>query len=182
MPATALAPSQLRLTIDPADLGFASTAELQYLEQRFKRLPGEDGNASLMLDNLLLAQQRLATNEFNFLTAQVTYNLALWNVKKATGELLQTEQVSWNRACVDGLPTLVVDKYGKPIEYHRDGEYVPAPIQPAPSPPTPRQQLPTPLPPLEDDPAGPSLRPTSGRVEPKASLWQTTKNKVLRRE
>src|SRR6185295_9142132 len=28
----------------------ASTAELQYLEQRFERLPGEDGNASLMLD------------------------------------------------------------------------------------------------------------------------------------
>src|SRR3990167_3438033 len=31
MPATALAPSQLRLTIDPAGLGFASTAELQDL-------------------------------------------------------------------------------------------------------------------------------------------------------
>lgn len=155
----------------------ASTAELQYLEQRFERLPGEDGNASLMLDNLLLAQQRLATNEFNFLTAQVTYNLALWNVKKATGELLQTEQVSWNRACVDGLPSLVVDKYGKPIEYHRNGEYVPAPTEPAP-----RQELPSPLPPLEDDSAGPALRPTGGRVEPKASFWQSTKNKVLRRE
>ena len=106
----------------------ASTAELQYLEQRFERLAGEDGNASLMLDNLLLAQQRLATNEFNFLTAQVTYNLALWNVKKATGELLQTEQVSWNRACVNGLPTLIVDKSGQPVEYQRDGQYVPAQI------------------------------------------------------
>ena len=31
MPATALPPAQLRLTIDPADLGFASTAELQDL-------------------------------------------------------------------------------------------------------------------------------------------------------
>ncbi len=155
----------------------ASTAELQYLEQRFERLPGEDGNASLMLDNLLLAQQRLATNEFNFLTAQVTYNLALWNVKKATGELLQTEQVSWNRSCVDDLPTLVVDKYGKPIEYHRDGEYVPTPIQEPP-----RRELPPPPQPRDDDPTGPALRPTSGRVEPKPSFWQTTKNKVLRRD
>ncbi|MBC7816501.1 MAG: TolC family protein [Planctomycetaceae bacterium] len=155
----------------------ASTAELQYLEQRFERLPGEDGNASLMLDNLLLAQQRLATNEFNFLTAQVTYNLALWNVKKATGELLQTEQVSWNRACVDGLPTLVVDKYGKPVEYQRGGEYVPTPVQEAP-----RREFKTPPPPLEDEPAGPALRPTGGRVEPKASFWQSTKNKVLRRD
>ena len=31
MPASALAPHQLRLTIDPATLGFASTAELQDL-------------------------------------------------------------------------------------------------------------------------------------------------------
>ena len=155
----------------------ASTAELQYLEQRFERLPGEDGNASLMLDNLLFAQQRLATNEFNFLTAQVTYNLALWNVKKATGELLQTEQVSWGRACVDGLPTLIVDKHGKPIEYHRDGEYVPAPIDE-----TPRRELPSPPPPIDDEPAGPTLKPTGGRVEPKASFWQSTKNKVLRRD
>ena len=130
-----------------------------------------------MLDNLLLAQQRLATNEFNFLTAQVTYNLALWNVKKATGELLQTEQVSWGRACVDGLPTLIVDKHGKPIESQRDGQYVPAPVEE-----TPRRELPMPPPPLEDEPTGPTLKPTGGRVEPKASFWQSTKNKVLRRD
>ncbi len=155
----------------------ASTAELQYLEQRFEKFAGEDSNASLMLDNLLLAQQRLATNEFNFLTAQVTYNLALWNVKKATGELLQTEQVSWGRACVDGLPTLIVDKYGKPIEYQRDGQYVPAPVEEVP-----RRELPSPPPPFEDEPAGPALKPTGGRVEPKTSFWQSTKNKVLRRD
>ena len=155
----------------------ASTAELQYLEQRFERLAGEDGNASLMLDNLLLAQQRLATNEFNFLTAQVTYNLALWNVKKATGELLQTEQVSWNRACVDGQPTLIVDKYSQPVEYQRDGQYVPAPVEETPPP-----QFKTPPPPLDDEPTGPALKPTGGRVEPKASFWQSTKNKVLRRD
>ena len=153
----------------------ASNAELKHLEQRFQRLPGEDGNASLMLDNLLLAQNRLATNEFNFLTAEVTYNLALWNVKKATGELLQTEQVTWNRACVDGLPTLIVDKYGKPVEYQQDGSYVPVPF-------TPQPELKVPTSPAAEDPAGPSLTPMSGRVEPKASFWSTTKSKLLRRE
>lgn len=155
----------------------ASAAELKHLEQRFERLPGEDGNASLMLDNLLLAQNRLATNEFNFLTAEVTYNLALWNVKKATGELLQTEQVSWNRACVEGLPTLVVDKYGKPVEYQRDGIYEPTPYQPQPI-----QQRPPVPEPMDDQPAGPTLTPAGGRVEQKGSLWQAAKNKLRRRE
>lgn len=155
----------------------ASAAELKHLEQRFERLPGEDGNASLMLDNLLLAQQRLATNEFNFLTAEVTYNLALWNVKKATGELLQTEQVSFGRACVDGLPTLIVDKHGKPVEYQREGTYVPVPVEAQPQP-----QLQPPPSPMDDQLSGPSLTPTGGRVEPKPSLWQSTKNKLLRRE
>ncbi|TXT23396.1 MAG: outer membrane channel protein [Planctomycetota bacterium] len=68
----------------------ASTAELKHLEQRFERLPGEDGNASLMLDNLLLAQNRLATNEFNFLTAEVTYNLALHCSSISTASLSST--------------------------------------------------------------------------------------------
>ncbi|HLQ43454.1 MAG TPA: TolC family protein [Planctomycetaceae bacterium] len=156
----------------------ASTAELAYLEQRWKRLPGEDGNASLMLDNLLQAQSRLATNEFNFLTAQVTYNLALWNVKQATGELLQTEQVSWGRACVEGLPTLILDKYGKPVESQRDGVSVPTPAEEAPRP------VPDiPPQPLDDEePNGPKIKPMSGRVPEKSSARQSTKIKLLRRE
>ena len=155
----------------------ASDAELKYLEQRFERLAGEDANASLMLDNLLLAQNRLATNEFNFLTAEVTYNLALWNVKKATGELLQTEQVTWDRACVEGLPTLIVDKYGKPVEYQRDGVSQPVPPEPAPT-----RERSIPPEPMDDQPTGPSLSPTGGRIELKSSLWQATKNKLRRRE
>lgn len=153
----------------------ASSEELKQLEQRFERLAGEENNASLMLDNLLLAQQRLATNEFNFLTAEVTYNLALWNVKKATGELLQTEQVSWGRACVDGLPTLIVNKYGKPVEYQHDDHYEPIPTEPSL-----RHEPPPPLP--EPQSSGPALTPMSGRVEPKPSRWQSAKNKLLHRE
>jgi outer membrane protein TolC len=146
----------------------ASAAELEHLEQRFRKLPGEDGTAGLVLDNLLLAQNRLATNEFNFLTAEVNYNLALWNVKKATGELLQTEQVSFSRCCVEELPTLVIDKYGKPVEHHPAGQVMPTPAEPVP-----QRQLPPPAIPNEPERPGPSLRPVGGRVEPKPSAGPT---------
>ena len=131
-----------------------------------------------MLDNLLQAQSRLATNEFNFLSAQVTYNLALWNVKQATGELLQTEQVSWGRACVEGLPTLILDKSGKPVEFQRDGVSVPTPAEesPRPAPDIPPQPL------DDEEPNGPKIKPMSGRVPEKSSAWQSTKTKRLRRE
>ncbi len=145
----------------------ASTVELDYLEKRWEHLPGEDGTASLMLDNLLQAQNRLAVNEFNFLTAQVTYNLALWNVKKATGELLQTEQVSWGRTCVDDLPTIVVDKQGQAIETMRDGRSQPIPLPPQPEfvvPPRPRDS--------EEPTDGPTLKTIGGERVPARTSWR----------
>lgn len=145
----------------------ASTVELDYLEKRWEHLPGEDGTASLMLDNLLQAQNRLAMNEFNFLTAQVTYNLALWNVKKATGELLQTEQVSWGRTCVDDLPTIVVDKQGQAIETMRDGRSQPVQLPPLPElvvPPQPRNS--------EEPTDGPTLKTIGGERVPARTSWR----------
>lgn len=160
----------------------ASTVELDYLEKRWEHLPGEDGTASLMLDNLLDSQNRLAQNEFNFLTSQVTYNLAMWNVKKATGELLQTEQVSWGRTCVDGLPTLIVDKYGRSVEVQQGGTYESVPLQTVPA----REPY-SPQPAPDEVIDGPMLNPASGtrvpsHAESRASWWQSAKNKVLRRE
>ncbi len=147
----------------------ASTVELDYLEKRWEHLPGEDGTASLMLDNLLQAQNRLALNEFNFLTAQVTYNLALWNVKKATGELLQTEQVSWGRACVDDLPTIVVDKQGRALETMRDGRSPPVyvPLEPQPErvlPPSPSNS--------DESTDGPALRTIGGERVSARPSWR----------
>ncbi len=154
----------------------ASTVELDYLEKRWEHLPGEDGTASLMLDNLIEAQARVSQNEFSFLTAQVTYNLALWNVKKSTGELLQTENVSWGRACVDGLPTTIIEKHGTAVEV------TPAPsssLTPAESAPQDEAledgHSPPPAPMLDDEqPAGPAVKPTS--------WWRSTTNKLLRRD
>lgn len=147
----------------------ASTVELDYLEKRWEHLPGEDGTASLMLDNLLQSQNRLALNEFNFLTAQVTYNLALWNVKKATGELLQTEQVSWGKACVDDLPTIIVDKQGRATETMSGGHSQPTyvPLEPQPErvlPPSPRDS--------DESTDGPALRTIGGERVPARTSWR----------
>ncbi len=141
----------------------ASTVELDYLERRWEHLPGEDGTASLMLDNLLQAQSRLAVNEFNFLTAQVTYNLALWNVKKATGELLQTEQVVWGRANVDGLPTICLGKEERDV-VKRPDESVPS------TPPHPAQDQT--LPPEPSPPDEPAIKPISGERVPARASWR----------
>ncbi len=147
----------------------ASTVELDYLEKRWEHLPGEDGTASLMLDNLLQSQNRLALNEFNFLTAQVTYNLALWNVKKATGELLQTEQVSWGRTCVDDLPTIVVDKHGRALETTRDGRSQPVYV---PLEPQPERVLPTSPRDSDESTDGPALRTIGGERVPARASWR----------
>ena len=59
---------------------------------------------------MLIAQERLAQSEFEYLQSQLTYNLALVNLKKATGTLLQYEQVAVGRACICGLPTNLASK------------------------------------------------------------------------
>lgn len=72
----------------------ASKAQYTTLMRRWELLPGEDSTASLMLENLLIAQERLMRSEIAFTQAWTTYNLALINQRKATGELLQYYGVS----------------------------------------------------------------------------------------
>ena len=74
----------------------ASQSQLNYLEQRWRLLPGDGTNAPLMLDNLLTAQERLVRSESAYTQAWVTYNLSLINHKRATGELLQQQHVFWS--------------------------------------------------------------------------------------
>lgn len=74
----------------------ASTTQLDYLESRWKLLPpAEPGGGSIMLENLLIAQERVEKTEFAYLQARVAYNLSLMTMKVATGELLQSEAISW---------------------------------------------------------------------------------------
>ena len=88
----------------------ARNLQLQYLTQRWERLPGQDLSASLTLENLLTAQQQLGDAEYEYLQSQMTYNLSLTNLKKATGTLLQHESVSIGETCVGKLPTKIVSK------------------------------------------------------------------------
>lgn len=73
----------------------ASRAQYITLLRRWEVLPGEESTASLMLENLLIAQERLMHSEIAYTQAWTTYNLALINQRKATGELLQSYGISW---------------------------------------------------------------------------------------
>ncbi|HRA86423.1 MAG TPA: hypothetical protein PK992_00055, partial [Planctomycetaceae bacterium] len=76
----------------------ASAASLVHLEtvtKRWMALPGDDGQGALMLENMLRAQDRHLRQELLLAESQATYNLSLVMLRKATGELLQSEQVTW---------------------------------------------------------------------------------------
>lgn len=88
----------------------AASKRLDNIEQRWEALPGVESSIGLYLDDVLTAQQQLADAEFEFAKSETTYNLALMNLKRATGMLLQHEQVHEAVSCVQGLPTRLLDK------------------------------------------------------------------------
>ena len=87
----------------------ARRLQLETLTQRWKRLTGEDVAASLALENLLLAQDRLVESEGEYLQSQLTYSLAITNLHRATGTLLLAENISIGRECECDLPTQYLD-------------------------------------------------------------------------
>ena len=56
------------------------------------------------------SQDRLATEEVGFALAQRNYTLSLTELKRATGTLLQQEQIEPVRTCQGGLPQLEFQK------------------------------------------------------------------------
>ncbi len=88
----------------------AAEARLDNIEQRWNHLPGQDGSIGLYLEDLLDAQSQLTAAEFEFTRALTTYNLSLMNLKRASGTLLEAEQVSEGCADICGLPTKILDK------------------------------------------------------------------------
>lgn len=131
-------------------------AQVNYLEQRWQHLPGENiSSAGLYLEDLLSAQERLTAAESGYLEAQTTYSLSLMNLKRAMGTLLQEEQVNMGLACVDGLPMMTVGKaqsgqFGpvvfqeQPYESFNPSQYAPAPTPYIP--PAANQYIPAPRP------------------------------------
>ena len=90
----------------------AAHIEVEYISARWKALGSEDRSASLMLEDLLNAQARLADAELGYLTSSVTYNLAQTNYKKAVGTLLQQEFITVCRNCKCCLPGQTAEKSG----------------------------------------------------------------------
>lgn len=70
----------------------AREQQLDQLVKRWERLPNEEVTTSLILDNILQAQTSLAQAEFEYLQSQITYNLSLVNLRRATGTLFQASQ------------------------------------------------------------------------------------------
>jgi outer membrane protein TolC len=66
-------------------------AEIEYLERRWRLLPGDQQAAGIVLDDLLNAQERLSRAEASYVGALAGYNIALVQLKRATGTLLQMQ-------------------------------------------------------------------------------------------
>ena len=88
----------------------ARDTQLDSMLQYWMRLPGEGATSALALENILTAQDRLLEAEGEYLTAQLTYNLALANHKRAIGVLLQEEQIEITRACNGSVPVQLLHK------------------------------------------------------------------------
>lgn len=88
----------------------ALQAEMDFLTDRWKHLPGDDRSGSFLLGDLLDVQDQLAREEFAFAKAQTDYTLALAELKRVTGTLLQHEQITSHEIEEDGTPRLIFDK------------------------------------------------------------------------
>ena len=73
------------------------------------------GSASLNLESLLRAMERVTDAEREYVTSILTYNLASVNLKRANGTLLQSENVSISRNCEDGCKSMELHK-GEPVD------------------------------------------------------------------
>ncbi|MFT7638770.1 MAG: outer membrane protein [Pirellulaceae bacterium] len=72
----------------------AAAAEVAFLHDRWKTLPGDDQTASVLLESLLSAQNRLTFEEQGAAQAEQSYAVALLNLKRSMGTLLHCDQLN----------------------------------------------------------------------------------------
>ena len=72
----------------------AAANESEYLTDRWRTLPGADDSVTLLLENLLDSQERLADEEAAFAQAQFDYSVSTIKLKQATGTLFLVNSVS----------------------------------------------------------------------------------------
>jgi outer membrane protein len=90
----------------------AAIAEAETLRARWKQMIDGNGTAGLTLIALLEAQKRVTDAEFEFSTSQLVYNLAMSNLQRANGTLLQAEEVDLQRGCLDDVPKTFLSQGG----------------------------------------------------------------------
>jgi len=88
----------------------AAESDAGYLQRRWELLPGDDRSASFLLEDLLDAQDRLSVEESGFAKSQVEYALSLTRLNRATGTLLQREQIELLHGNADCLPAAFFGK------------------------------------------------------------------------
>ncbi|QEG24174.1 TolC family protein [Mariniblastus fucicola] len=98
------------MEIDAKSLALAAAAEVNTIQQRWMRSMDGGGSASLNLESLLRAMERVTEAEREYTTSILTYNLASVNLKRANGTLLQSENVSVNRSCENGCQLMQLNK------------------------------------------------------------------------
>jgi outer membrane protein TolC len=70
---------------------------------------GEAGSS--YIERLLTAQERLADEEASFIQSQLTYNVALTNLDRAMGILMESQEISTKRVQPeDDLPEFILEK------------------------------------------------------------------------
>ena len=84
----------------------AAKTDMDYLQGRWERLPGDDRAASFLLEDLLASQERLSFAESAFVDAQVAYSLSLTRLNRSTGMLLKHEKVQLVRGHDGSASTL----------------------------------------------------------------------------
>lgn len=88
----------------------AEQAEIDFLTERWRLLSGDGASAGVVLDDLLDAQERLAQAELAFATAEVAYNVAVLDWRRATGTLLEAEHIRPVAMECDGLPATRLER------------------------------------------------------------------------
>jgi outer membrane protein TolC len=87
----------------------AAQTEVEYMTERWRLMSGEDRAASFLLEDLLTAQDRLAAAEYGMARAQVSHAVALADLKRAMGLLLQCEQLTPQQLHEGNIPQGAVD-------------------------------------------------------------------------
>jgi outer membrane protein len=87
----------------------AAQTEVEYMTERWRLMSGEDRAASFLLEDLLTAQDRLAVAEYGMAKAQASHAVALADLKRAMGLLLQCDQLTPQQLNAGNIPQDAVD-------------------------------------------------------------------------